>query len=112
MKNPRLKTFGDPNYMRVGHFKNLMYNAIRDNIEDGQTAEDLGCLISEFKRHLESKFQPGMSWENKGRYVGQWCIFNTKFLDDFDLEDPIDRHIYFHYENFIPKWNWSGKSYK
>ena len=26
----------------------------------------LGCTIEFLKKHLESKFQPGMSWENRG----------------------------------------------
>jgi hypothetical protein len=32
----------------------------------------LGCNIDEFKLYIESKFEPWMTWENKGLYNGQF----------------------------------------
>jgi hypothetical protein len=35
-----------------------------------QTEIILGCTFDEFKTYLESKFEPWMTWENKGLYNG------------------------------------------
>lgn len=64
----------------------------------------LGCSIEEFKRYLESKFEPWMSWENKGLYNGQ---FNYGWDTDHIIpicsaqseEDIIKLN---HYTNFQP----------
>ena len=47
-----------------------LYKAItrRGYKKESKTAEMLGCPWEEFKRYLESLFQPGMSWDN----VGEW----------------------------------------
>jgi len=38
--------------------------------KNSKTEEILGCSFDEFKRHLESKFETWMSWENHGLYNG------------------------------------------
>lgn len=35
-----------------------------------KTNEILGCSFDEFKKHIESKFESWMNWENKGLYNG------------------------------------------
>jgi hypothetical protein len=35
-----------------------------------RTEEILGCTYEEFKQYLESKFEPWMTWDNKGLYNG------------------------------------------
>ena len=41
--------------------------ALKNNQKTGSAVQDLGCSFEELKQHLESKFQPGMTWENYGR---------------------------------------------
>lgn len=36
------------------------------------THEILGCSYEEFKIHIESKFEPWMSWSNHGEYTGNY----------------------------------------
>ena len=44
----------------------------RKNIDKNLKSVDiLGCSINEFKKHLESKFEPWMNWENYGLYNGE-----------------------------------------
>ncbi len=54
----------------------------REN-KSGSAVKDLGCTVAELKQHLESKFQPGMTWENRG----QWHIDHIKPLASFILTD-------------------------
>jgi hypothetical protein len=32
----------------------------------------LGCSLPEFKNYIESKFEPWMTWENRGKYNGKF----------------------------------------
>ena len=65
--------------------------------------EVIGCSFSEFKKHLESKFKEGMSWDNYG-YRG-WVIDHILPYKHFDLTDPKQRKKCFHYTNIQPLWN-------
>lgn len=60
----------------------------------------LGCSESELVRHLESKFLPGMSWDNRS----QWHVDHIKPLCAFDLTDPGQQALAFHYANLQPLW--------
>jgi len=62
--------------------------------------ELLGCSLSELVRHLESKFLPGMSWDNRN----QWHVDHIKPLCAFDLTDPEQQAAAFHYSNLQPLW--------
>jgi hypothetical protein len=64
--------------------------------------ELLGCSISELVTYLESKFLPGMSWENYGRKG--WHIDHKRSCAKFDLADPEQRKQCFHYTNLQPLW--------
>lgn len=56
--------------------KKQIQGLIRDSLrnkdikKNKRTLEILGCTVSEFKSYLESKFEPWMNWENKGKYNG------------------------------------------
>lgn len=39
-------------------------DALKNNQKVGSAVKDLGCSIDELKTYLESKFQPGMTWDN------------------------------------------------
>lgn len=62
----------------------------------------LGCSIKELKIHLESKFQPGMSWDNYG-HKG-WHIDHIKPLCSFDLTNEEQFKAACHYTNLQPLW--------
>jgi hypothetical protein len=66
----------------------------------GVIRELLGCSEPELVRHLESKFLPGMSWDNRN----QWHIDHIKPLCAFDLTDPEQQAVAFHYSNLQPLW--------
>ena len=62
----------------------------------------LGCSIIFLKEHIESKFTKGMTWENRGN--NGWHIDHIKACSSFDLSDPKQQKICFHYTNLQPLW--------
>ena len=60
----------------------------------------LGCSMSELISHLESKFLLGMSWDNRN----EWHLDHIKPLCAFDLTDPEQQAVAFHYSNLQPLW--------
>jgi hypothetical protein len=62
----------------------------------------LGCDLEYLKQHLESKFQPGMTWDNHG--TNGWHIDHIKPLISFDLTKEDDLIIACHYSNLQPLW--------
>ena len=65
-----------------------------------RTMELIGCTIAEVRTHLESKFLPGMTWENCGR--NGWHIDHHKPCKRFDLTDPEQQRLCFHFTNLKP----------
>ena len=66
----------------------------------GKYSELLGCTIEEMRTYLESLFLEGMSWDNHG----VWHIDHIKPCCSFDLVDPEQQKICFHYKNLQPLW--------
>ncbi|HEU6449118.1 MAG TPA: hypothetical protein VFV23_11835 [Verrucomicrobiae bacterium] len=66
------------------------------------TMELIGCTIAEVRAHLESKFLSGMTWDNCGR--NGWHIDHIRPCDSFNLEDPDQQRICFHFKNLQPMW--------
>jgi hypothetical protein len=67
-----------------------------------KTMELIGCNIGQLMEHLESQFLPGMSWDNNTR--NGWHIDHIKPINIFDLRDPVQQRICFHYTNLRPLW--------
>jgi hypothetical protein len=65
-----------------------------------KSVELLGCSVDECRKWLESKFLPGMSWENSG----DWHIDHIQPCASFDLTKPEEQLKCFHYTNLQPLW--------
>ena len=96
----KLKT--DLQYKLTCNLRSRLYNAINNNQKAGSAIKDLGCSVEELKSYLESKFQPGMNWDN-WTYVG-WHLDNIKPLASFDLTDRQQLLEACHYTNLQPLW--------
>lgn len=69
------------------------------------TIEYIGCTSEELKKHLESKFEPWMNWENYGKYKSKtfnygWDVDHIKPLSSAKTEDDI--YKLWHYTNLQP----------
>jgi hypothetical protein len=82
--------------------RSRMRAALKDNAKSGSSVENLGCSIPELKAYLESRFQPGMTWQNWS--VHGWHIDHKKPLSSFDLTDPEQFRQAVHYTNLQPLW--------
>lgn len=60
----------------------------------------LGCDIDTLKNYLESRFLPGMTWANYGKYG--WHIDHIIPLSA--MKDGIDLELIGHYTNLQPLW--------
>jgi hypothetical protein len=60
----------------------------------------LGCTIEEFMVYLEAQFQPGMTWDNRS----EWHIDHKIPCVSFNLLDPEQQRLCFHYTNLQPLW--------
>ena len=77
-------------------------SAINNNYKAGSAVKDLGCSIEELKQYLESKFLPGMTWDNWT--IDGWHIDHIKPLTSFDLIDREQLLEACHYTNLQPLW--------
>lgn len=64
----------------------------------------LGCSYEEFRRHIESKLKPGMSWDNYGYGRDRWQIDHIRPICSFNMLDPIEQEKALHYTNCQPMW--------
>lgn len=60
----------------------------------------VGCTWSEFRMWIQSKFRPGMTWVN----YGKWEIDHIIPCSSFDLSNEDQLRKCFHYSNTQPLW--------
>ena len=74
--------------------------------ENARASELFGCPIEDFLLYLESKFEPGMSWDNwdYGGGTGKWRIDHIMPSAIFDLTRPDHQKHFFHFSNQQPMW--------
>jgi len=81
---------------------------IRDDIKNKRmtTESILGCDWNTFKEHIESLFQPGMTWENYGRWG--WHYDHKIPVSSAKNEEELLKLN--HYTNFQPLWAFDNLS--
>lgn len=84
--------------------RNRIAAAISGRKKFGKLNELVGCSMEDLKAYLQSRFSDGMSWDNWGRGHNKWNIDHIKPLAAFDLSDPEQQKLAFHYTNLQPLW--------
>jgi len=92
----------DVNFRIACNLRTRLHSALNGKSKSKATLELLGCSIDELRKHLESQFQDGMTWENYGLHG--WHIDHTKPCASFDLTLDEDQKKCFHYTNLQPLW--------
>ena len=98
----------DPAYKNMMNIRTLIRLALKKQSarKNTKTVVLLGCTAKEFAAHIQSLFEPWMNWDNLGVCTGTpkttWHIDHIKPLSHFNLSDPEQQKIAFHYTNCRP----------
>lgn len=92
----------DPYYRLGQNLRRRLHKILGVRSKSNRCQTFLGCSVQDLRRHLESKFQPGMTWENYG-FTG-WHVDHIMPLAAFDLTDPMQQAEAFHFTNLQPLW--------
>lgn len=97
-RGKRRKT--DVLFVLVENMRSRIRNVLVRNKKSSTTIKLLGCTKEEFKKHIESKFTKEMSWDK----LHLIHIDHIRPCASFDLSDPGQQNICFHYTNLQPLW--------
>lgn len=89
------------------------FSAKKSN-KNSETEIILGCSFQEFKKHLESKFESWMNWENYGKYNGSlnfgWDIDHIIPISSATTEEELYKLN--HYTNMQPLCSYTNRYIK
>jgi len=88
----------DPNFKILDILRSRLRAALKGANKSKRTMELLGCTIDELWTHLESKFEPWMTRKNHG----EWHVDHIIPCAKFNLIDPEQQRICFHWSNLQP----------
>ena len=94
----------DPSFKIKEHLYNRLWFSLKrvGAKKSVHTLDLLGCSIEEFRLHIESQFQEGMTWENQGK--DGWHLDHIIPCKYFDLSIEENQRICFNYRNLQPLW--------
>ena len=96
----------DPAFRLSQNQRTVVNIALKGNKKSNNTLKLLGCTPEELKAFIESKFKPFMNWDNYGVCTREnrsgWDVDHIQPLSTFDLSDPEQQKIAFHYTNLQP----------
>jgi len=90
----------DINYRLLTICRARILQALKGFDKSALTMKLIGCTSDELRRHIESLFEPWMTWENQGR--GGWDIEHIKACANFNLADPEQQRACFNWSNLQP----------
>lgn len=108
IENVRKRYNSDIQFKIKTNLKNRLREVLNGKHKSAKTLELLGCSIEEFKKHLESLWLPGMSWNNHS--LKGWHIDHIKPCAKFDLSKPEEQRECFHWSNMQPLWAFDNLS--
>lgn len=90
----------DPNFIFAEFCRDQVKRMLKDNPKDYHSDEYLGCTKDEGRAHIESLWEPGMTWKNRG----EWHIHHIENIAGFDPEDPTSVFWACNISNLQPLW--------
>ncbi len=103
LKSYYAKKRTDPQYRLSQNLRSRIHYALKSQRvrKQDRTFDLVGCSIEALRVHLQSQFTEGMTWEN---YGSGWHCDHKLPVIHFDLTDPAQQRICFHFENLQPLW--------
>jgi len=90
----------DPKFKLVKTIRARVKAVLKSNYKSKTLLSLIGCSREKLKKHIESQFDVGMTWENHG----EWHIDHRIPCAFFDLSDYEQQKICFNYRNLQPLW--------
>jgi hypothetical protein len=91
----------DPAFRLLDNLRNRVREVLTRGGKSTHTLTLLGCTVPELMVHLQKQFKPGMAWNNYGT---GWHIDHRVPCAAFNLLDPAQQRMCFHYTNLQPLW--------
>ena len=89
----------DPLYRLAHNLRSRLYDFLKGRIKHKNTETLTGCSFEELKKHLESQFELGMTWDNYGSY---WSVDHKEPFISIDPDDRIAIERITHFSNLKP----------
>jgi len=86
---------------KIRNYSLRVTNAVKKN-KPLKSLDYLGCSIEEFKNHIESQWQEGMTWDNHS--LDGWHIDHIVSID-WHIKNSTDPWQANHYTNLQPLWS-------
>ena len=99
-KNWKKRYYTDINFKLRHLCATRLWQALKGINKSASTMKLIGCTIDELRQHIESQFEPWMTWENQG--LGGWDIDHIKACFHFNLADPEQQRACFNWSNLQP----------
>lgn len=93
-KNPKVRI--------LSNLRRRVLFVLHGHQKSDHTLNLIGCSREQLVKHIESKFQDGMTWDNYGKWG--WNIDHIIPCKLFDLSKPSEQRKCFHYTNLQPLW--------
>lgn len=90
------------NYWRSGELSSKLRQAFHSKLSVEGTQALIGCSTESLRAHLQSQFEPDMTWENYGKKG--WHLDHIAPCTAFNLADPLQVKSCYHYTNLRPIW--------
>ena len=94
------KAKNDPIFKLIQNQRRRIRHALKEIKKTKSTLKLLGCSATELWNHLEKQFKPKMTRKN----YGKWHVDHIRPCASFDLTNPKQQQICFHYTNLQPLW--------
>lgn len=106
----------DPIFKLKSNLRTVINNLLRERhfTKKSKTFEIVGCSFEDFIKHIESKFEPWMSWDNYGLYNGEpnygWDIDHIIPISKAETIDDVIKLN--HYSNLQPLCGKTNRYFK
>jgi hypothetical protein len=86
----------------ASNLRRRLYSALMGKSRSLSLLDLLGCSLDQLRKHIESQWSSGMSWDNYG--LNGWHVDHIYPLSKLDLTDPEQLRRACHFSNLSPMW--------